>query len=318
MRLLINKIGFLLTALLLICVHSQAQKDASVNARIDAMQITVGDQARVFIEAEHNIKKSRIQWATIPDSFDHLEVVEKGKIDTVVHGDIVIYKQRLLITGFDSGVFQFPSLAFTAIPNNDSPYVLQTDSFRLLVQTVSVDTTKSFKSIKGIIYVKTSWEDYLIFIVIGGILILIIVLLTVYFLKRKKAPQPIVKKGPTESLEHRTLRKLAELEKKNLWQTDKIKEYYTELTDIIRTYIEERFHTPAMELTTDELLYKAKMHKNMQPYRVLLENILTTADLAKFAKAQPLPEEHTLAMENARQFVISSKPVVTETPNTQS
>ena len=112
-------------------------------------------------------------------------------------------------------------------------------------------------------------------------------------------------------------RRLDELEKKNLWQSDRIKEYYTELTDIIRIYIEDRFNTPAMELTTDELLYKAKMHKSLQPYRQLLETILTTADLAKFAKAQPLPEEHTTAMENARQFVISSKPVVTETPRTQ-
>ncbi len=308
------KIAFLLSLILSTGSLMHAQKDASVHARIDAMQLVVGDQARLFIEVQHNPKTSKLQWATIPDSNDHLEVVEKGKIDTTVHGDITVYKQRLLITGFDSGVFQFPALAFTVLPQKDSAYLLHTDSFKLLVQTVPVDTTKGFKSIKGIILVKTSWRDYLGYIGIGLAALLVIAGFIAFFTSKNKKRVPVVKRGPVETLTERTLRELEELERKNLWQQDKIKDYYTELTDIVRLYIEERFNTPAMELTTDELLYKAKMHKALQKYRQMLETILTTADLAKFAKAQPLPEEHVTAMETAKQFVQSSKPVVVETP----
>jgi hypothetical protein len=309
-----------LMALLLVSNTTWAQKEATANARIDAMQISVGDQAKVFISVSHNSKKSKIVWPTIPDSSDHLEVVQKDKIDTQVHGDEVSYKQRLLVTGFDSGVFTFPSLQVHVIPTEDSAYTLATDSFRLLVQTVPVDTSKAFKPIKGIITVSTSWKDYIGYLAGGLGALLLIILVTVWVMKRmsKKPAAPTVK-TPTISLSELTLKKLDELEKKNLWQQDNVKQYYTELTDIVRQYIEDRFNTPAMELTTDELLYKAKVHRNLQPYRVMLEQILTTADLAKFAKAQPLPEEHIGAIDQARELVRRSKPVVvSETPAKQS
>ena len=73
-----------------------------------------------------------------------------------------------------------------------------------------------------------------------------------------------------------------------------------------------RFQTQALELTTDELLEKAQMLKELQPYHDLLSIILHTADLAKFAKAQPLPQEHTDAMGKAKHFVATSRPVVIE------
>jgi hypothetical protein len=312
--------GLILLNCLLAGLGARAQKDASATAVIDAMQISVGDRAKVFITVSHNSKTSKIVWPVLPDSVNQLEVVEKAKIDTTVHGNEVVYKQRLLVTGFDSGVFVFPQLDVKVIPNGDSAYTLHTDSFRLLVQTLPVDTSKAFKPIKGIISISTTWRDYLGYI-IGGIVLLIVIIIVTVMLTKKLAKKTVVpvKKGPTESIQDITLRKLEELDKKNLWQQDKIKPYYTELTDIVRQYIEERFNTPAMELTTDELLYKAKVHRNLQPYRALLEQLLRTADLAKFAKAQPLPEEHIAAIESAREFIGKSKPAVqSENPGKQS
>ena len=120
---------------------------------------------------------------------------------------------------------------------------------------------------------------------------------------------------PSESLQEKTLRQLTELDMRQLWQKNQVKEYYVELTDIVRNYVEMRFQTPALELTTDELLYKVQIHRELQPHYALLSSILHTADLAKFAKAQPLPQEHMDAMEKAKQFVETSKPIiVTETP----
>ena len=311
-----NKYLFLIAGLLLVSVGAQGQpqRDGKASARIDANQVMVGDQARMFIQVQHNPSRSRLQWATIPDTFNNLEIVERGKIDTMKQGEEVVYRQRLLITGFDSGVFKIPAFAFAVIPNNDSPYIVQSDSFNLLVQTVAVDTTKGFKGIKGIVYVKGSWLDYIWYIVAGLVLLIVAVLLTIYFVRKQKQPKP-VPVGPVETLQEKTLRLLAELEAKQLWQKKQVKEYYVQLTDIVRDYIEQRFKTQAMELTTDELLYKAKMLKELQPYHTALAIILQTADLAKFAKAEPLPEEHVDTMERAKQFVASSKPVIIiETP----
>jgi hypothetical protein len=293
---------------------SFAQGDAKVTARVDANKITIGDQVRLFIEATHDPAKGRLQWAYLPDTFNHLEIVEKGKIDTVKQGNLVTYKQRLLVTGFDSGVCVIPSFAFPVIPNNGETYTVQTDSFPILVQTVAVDTSKGFRGIKGIMQVKSSWRDYIWLIVAAIIFLALAAFVIWYFRKNKKAPAPVaVPSGPVETLQERTLRLLGELDQEQLWQKGQVKEYYTRLTDLLRSYIEQRFRTSAMELTTDELLYSARQHKEMHAQIDLLANILQTADLAKFAKAQPLPHEHTTAMEHAIQFVNNTKPVVTIT-----
>ena len=182
------------------------------------------------------------------------------------------------------------------------------------MQTVAVDTTKGFKGIKGIVYVKSNWRDYIWYIAGGAALVLLIIGLIIYFIKKKKQPKPIPE-GPKETLQQTTLRLLVALESKQLWQKKQVKEYYVELTDIVRDYIEKRFNTQAMELTTDELLDKVQLHKELMQYHSILSDILHTADLAKFAKAQPLPEEHVDTMDKAKNFVATSRPVIIiETP----
>lgn len=311
----------LLPALLLffttVSFSAPAQEDARVSARIDARRITVGDRAHVFLEVQHDPGKSKLQWAFIPDTFNRLEIVEKGKIDTVQNGNLAVYKQKLDITGFDSGLFTIPSFNFSVIPNQGVATTLASDSFVLEVQTVAVDTTQPFKPIKGILEVKRSWKDYLPWI-IGGVLLLgLIVLALVYFLRRKAPQAPAQPAAPQETLQQKTLRLLAALEQEQLWQAGKVKEYYVGLTDIVRGYIEARFNTAAMELTTDELLAKANRHQPLLPFRSLLETILRTADLAKFAKAQPLPQEHTETMSLARKLVQDSAPVISNSENPQ-
>ena len=296
-------------------------QQSTVSARLDARKITVGDQAKLFIEVKHNGKSGTLQWAAIPDTFNTLEVVEKGKIDTITQGDIVTLKQRLLITGFDSGVFVIPAFQFTVLPGGGEPYLIQTDSFPLLVQTVAVDTSKGFVGIKGIMQVKSSWKDYL-WLIIGGIILVVLTAFVVYYFKKnKKVPVPVVPQGPVETITEKYIRLLNELEAKKIWlngSVESVKLYYTELTDILRVYIEERFRTNVLELTTDEILYKVRNHKEMNSQHDILASILYTADLAKFARAQPQPAEHMAAMENAKLFVNNTQPVVNTNPEQAS
>lgn len=277
------------------CLNIAQAQQATVTARLDGAQIVVGDHARLFIETQQP-QGTTLSWAVIPDTFNSLEVVERGKIDTLSQNGLTVYKQRFLITGFDSGLFKIPSFTFTAIPQGGSPYTVNTDSFALSVSTVPVDTTQPFRPIKGIMAVKGSWLDYLPYILLGAALLGIILGIIIYLKKRRK-PVPPAPKAPVETLQQKTLRQLNELEKQELWQKGKVKEYYIALTDILRIYLEERFRIHAMEQTTDELLEQAYRHTDLSRYSSELATILRTADLAKFAKAQPLPVEHTQAME---------------------
>lgn len=307
----------LLICLLLLMQRTADAQSASVKARVDAQQIAVGDQIKLFIEAAHTPKQERLQWANIPDTFHSLEVIERGKIDTVSQGDLVTYTQRLLITGFDSGSFKIPAFAFSVIPSSGSAYTLSTDSFEVLVQTLPVDTTKPFKGIKDIIPVERSWQEYL-WLIVGAVIAIVLIAVAIhYFRKNKKVPiPPPTPKKPAESVDAKALRLLEELERQQLWQANRVKEYYSQLSEILRSYIEERFQTPALELTTDELLHKAQSHKEMSLQYDKLSIILTTADLAKFAKAQPLPYEHTNAMELTKRCIIQTRPA--PVTNTQS
>lgn len=298
----------LFLSLLLAGPAGLAQGDVTVGARADATQILIGDQARIFLELRHQPSTSRVAWAAIPDSVDKLEIVEKGKIDTVKNGTMVTYRQRLLVTGFDSGLFAVPPFQFAVMPQQGTPYVLQTDSIPLLVQTVPVDTTQPFRPIKDIIAVKSSWLDYL-WLIIGCLLFLGLALFVVlYFRKHKAAKAPVKVPVPAETLQQKALRLLAELEREELWQKGQVKEYYVRLTEIVRGYIEARFRTPALELTTDELLDKARTNRDLIPVADRLHTILHTADLAKFARAEPLPAEHHAAMAAAKDLITATPP----------
>lgn len=297
-----------------VCAQSK-----NIEAKIDAQQIVLGDQLRYFVSATIDTTQEKLRWASFPDTFNTLEIVEKGKIDTQRNGAFVTYKQRLLITGFDSGSFLIPRFQFLAINKNGTVDSLFSDSFRLMVNTVAVDTTKEFKAIKNIAEVQSSWMDNLPLIL--GILLSIIItaFLVVYIMNKRKNKPKVQAVEFAETYHERSLRLLKELDKKELWQQDKVKDYYTELSEIVRHYIEQRFKTNAMELTTDELLRKAKKHREMAVFRNSLKPLLEAADLAKFAKANPLPEEHIEAMQLALIFVKISKlkeetPINSQTP----
>lgn len=298
--------------LLLADISSYAQ-EAKAGIRLDPPQILVGDQARLFIEVQNNEKAGKLQWAAIPDTFNNLEVIERGKIDTLRQGDVYTYKQRVVITGFDSGVFKIPAFQFSVIHAGSTASIVQTDSLQLLVQTVAVDTTQPIKPIKGIILVKSSWLDYIWYFIGAAIFIILLVFVIIYFIRNKKAVLPMINKGPVETLQEKTLRLLAEVEAQKLWEKGQVKEYYVQVTDVLRNYIEARFNTAALELTTDELLESALRIKEMLPYRGLLGGILYTADLAKFAKSEPLPAEHIATMEQAKEFVNLTTPPPVQT-----
>ena len=146
---MINAIFVLLTPLFLFSKVGAQSK--IIDAKIDAQQIVLGDQLRYFVSATVDTTQVKLRWASFPDTFNTLEIVEKGKIDTQRNGAVVTYKQRLLITGFDSGSFLIPRFQFLSIHKNGRLDSLFSDSFRLMVNPVVVDTSKEFKAIKNIL-----------------------------------------------------------------------------------------------------------------------------------------------------------------------
>jgi hypothetical protein len=222
-------------------------------------------------------------------NFGLMEVIRDYKIDTIKKDNTYELIKKYGLTQFDSGRYQIPRMAVLI---NKKP--VYSDSISVEVQNVKVDTLKQkMYDIKPIIEVpsQTNYWSYLAWIMLlAGIAAL------VYFLIKKFQKKKIEAETYKTPIEKATSL-LNNLEKKSLWQNGNVKEYYSELTDIARNYIEEALDVPAMESTTAELivaLKQASIKKKMklsQETILNLESVLKQADLVKFAKSKPLDFE---------------------------
>ncbi len=223
--------------------------------------------------------------------FGAMEVIRNYVVDTVEKGDRWELVKRYGLTQFDSGRYLIPPLRVII---NNKPYF--SDSLRVEVANVQVDTLKQkMYDIKPVIEAEGSGWGRWIWILIG-ILIAIGLGILVYFLLKKvqrKQSEAAIFKTPIE----KATALLSTLEKKELWQKGAVKDYYSELADIARTYIEEVIHIPAMESTTSELIIalrmaaaKKKMSVSQETFENL-EKVLMHADLVKFAKSRPMDFE---------------------------
>ncbi len=264
-----------------------AQKQ--VETKIDVTKNKIGAQFNLTLKTNVDTL-AKVVFPT-SKNFGKMEVIRSYVIDTIKHGDRYELIKKYGVTQFDSGKYVIPSLK--VLINNKA---FATDSLLVEVSNVQVDTLKQkLFDIKPIVEVPYQlsyfWQYVLIILLILGIGALIYWLIKKY--QKKKVEEVEELKSPIE----RATILLKTLEKKELWQKGAVKEYYSELTDIARNYIEEAIEIPAMESTTSELILElraASIKKKMTLSVEILENlerVLKQADLVKFAKSKPLDYE---------------------------
>jgi len=273
--------------LFLFSVSLFAQKQ--VETKIDVKKNKIGAQFNLTLKTNVDTV-SKVVFPKAKN-FGKMEVIRSYPIDTVKHGEKYDLIKKYGVTQFDSGKYVIPSLK--VLINNKA---FATDKILLEVADVKVDTLKQkLFDIKPIaeseFQLSNFWRYFLIILLIFGIGILIYWLLKKYQNKKVEVIEEL--KSPIE----RATILLKNLEKKELWQKGAVKEYYSELTDIARNYIEEAIEIPAMESTTSELilaLRAASIKKKMTVSTETLENlerVLKQADLVKFAKSRPIDFE---------------------------
>ncbi|MFA5326640.1 MAG: hypothetical protein WC384_02490 [Prolixibacteraceae bacterium] len=290
----------------------------SVKASIDTTQALVGDQLKLLLEIEKP-KTVTAQFPQVPDTFStHIEVVNRSKIDTLPLDDKEMEKltQRILITSFDSGMHQIPPFYFK-LKDGTTLDSAATRALAFQVHGMKIDTTKGPVDIKTIYSAPVTIKEIMPYI-LGIILIAAIVFFIFYYIKWKKKKGPIFVKPekPAEPAHIIALRELDRIKTQKLWQQEKLKQYYSEVSDTIRAYIQNRFDIQAMEQTSAETIGTFKQNKNLVEERTLdqLQHILSLADLVKFAKYTPLPDDNNLTLMNAYFFVNQTKKAVIKAP----
>jgi low affinity Fe/Cu permease len=263
----------------------------SQTAQLDANSIFIGEQTNFTIANE--LSNTSI-WPTYEEFLvEGVEIIRISELDNTEN----IISQTFTITVWDSGSYYIPAIEFSE--NN------KTEGLLLNVQTVILEEGAELKDIKQPIEEPIGWSDIWPWLLGIVLLALVIYLLTKYVFNTKPKIKKVIPKVIIPA-DVTALRELTELDKQQLWQSGKIKDYQSELSEIIRRYTENRFNFIALELATDEILKELKIRLNAEQL-ANIRTLLQRADLAKFAKSKPNNSENEESMTLAKQFVNNTK-----------
>lgn len=300
-----NKYLYLL-ALVLLSLPTFSQ--VTVNASIDSMQLYIGEQAKVRLEVSCPTEQQLVMPAFLNNRLmDGIEIVGEVKADTqyLNKNRQMLVTQEYTITSFDTAFYYIPP--FEVLVDSQAH---ASNSLALKVYTYAVDTVE----VNAIFPIKGVAERPITFVEIlpMGISILLIIGLLFfipYLLSRYHDNKPILRRvtiAPKLPPHQVALQEMARIKEEKSWQKDDPKLYYTELTDVLRGYMEERFGFNAKEMTSDEIIDKL----NEQPDKEWLEELkalFSMSDLVKFAKYKPLINESDMHLINAIDFINRTK-----------
>ena len=278
-----------------------------VSASIDSTMLMLGDQTAMHLEVTHDATEQVVLPTWGEQLQDGIEIVEKSQIDTTTLPDgRVQLKQDLMLTSFKDSLFAIEPLV--AISGNDSFWA---DPMALnVIQPFEVDSTNAITDIKDIEKAPIWWWGILRWVLlVVGLLLLVDLgfwLWKKYDKYRQKEEEPVDPEllRPADEV---ALEKLDEIKAQKIWKDGKVKEYQTELTDVVREYIGRRFEVHSTEKTSDETLREMKPLIDKDLYG-RLSKMLQLADLVKFAKWHTTPDENEQALNTAYEFVKETTP----------
>jgi hypothetical protein len=233
----------------------------------------------------------------LKDSIGLLEVVK-------VERQSAEPKWLIRLTTIDSGKVFLPPIEFAyKIKGDTSAHRAYTNSLLFNITGVTVDPKGEIKDIKPPMSAPWLFEDFLPYL----IALVIVAALAggfYYYWRKKKQKEDVLANIKIIIPPHReALSALRVLEEKKLWQQGLVKQYYSEVTEIIRHFFERRWGIIALELTTDEILLQMKHLPDALKVWKEMETFFITADLVKFAKYEPSPAEHENEMRSAYEIV---------------
>lgn len=291
-----------------------AHAQVVVEQTVDSIGIVIGEQAHLRLDVTLP-EGARLQWPKLAANqyvTPGVEVVAVSDGDTVKAGQGQQKMSRVYtITSFDERLYAIPALA---VKVNGKSY--QGGTAALKVITVDVDTLhpNQFyppKDVQDNPFLWSEWRTYLWL----AVLTVVLTLVTFYLFIRLRENKPIITK--MRIVRHvpahkRALSAIEKIKAERMQQSEDQKTYYTQLTDTLRRYIQERFGFNAMEMTSSEIIERLRENGDKKMLDELRE-LFATADLVKFAKYSTLINENDLNLVNAVHFIDETKQDVQET-----
>jgi len=298
-------IRFILT-LVFLFYHISSAQSVSVTATVDSQTVTIGDWIRYSVDIKHPAGIV-VAIPSFKDTLGKFDIVQQDSLIRTEENNAVELKKNFVITRFDAGSHIIPPFVVQYRDAAGNILFAQSNLIPVEVRGVEVDTSKSIRDIKPPRSIPLSAEEIALYAALA-LLVVAAGYGIFYYIKKKKrvvaATEEAVPDIPAHVL---ALLQLDELEQKQLWQKGEFKLYYSEATEIIRRYFEKRYGILALEMTTGEVMEQLQKLKIEHSMLLSIEQLLSWADLVKFAKYRPSATECSDVLPAARKIVEKTK-----------
>ncbi len=299
----IARLAFLAVMIPLLITVAGAQ-EPQLRAFVDSSEYKIGEWVHVRVTADAPPGISSLA----PAVKDSLGAFELLSIDEVPGGETERTWNFKLIT-FDSGKVFIPPIPFSySVAGDTLQRQAVTNMIFLTIHGVTVDPQGELKDIKPPLDAPWKFEDFLPYLIALALLALAVWAYRYYRRKKRERESAYVPLKPVIPPARVALAALQALEEKRLWQQGRVKEYYSEATGIIRRFLEDQYTILALESTSDEIMQQLKPRPEAQSLLKQFQSFLTTADLVKFAKYAPTPDEHEAELRWAYEIVRTMAP----------
>jgi len=296
------KLTFLVMTLFAISLYAQ---NINVTASTDTSDYLVGDYINFRIRAEYD-EVIRITPPSLTDNLGQLEVIKVLSVS--FEDDKNVQQFNYVISGYDSARIVIPPIPITYYPVGSSEaQTVETNEVVVFIHTLQVNPSEDIKDVKDPVRISLNWTFWLILI----LAVIAITLIAYYLYKRFRKPEEevrTIKRTPPIPIYVQAMQALDHLKEKKLWQQGKVKEFHSELTEIIRKYFEDRYSFHSLEMTTAQQMIVLNRVMDNQKLIDVTGDFLANADMVKFAKFIPLPTVNEEMMNQAYEIIDKTKP----------
>jgi len=292
--------------LILLATNFLIAQNIKVSASIDTTDYLVGDYINYTIKATYD-NGIRITPPTLTDKLKKLELIKTLPVTKGKNNSENFIQFNYILSGYDSAEVIIPKIPITYfIGSNSEPKIINTNEVVVYIHTLPVNTSAEIKDVKHPLKIELDWKFWLILL-----LSILAAFVIAYFLYKKfrKPKEEVRRKFAAPPIPDHliALKALEELKNKKLWQQGKIKDYHSELTEIIRKYFENRYNFNSLEKTTSENMEILNRVMDNQKVIDTTRKFFENADMVKFAKFKPMPTVNEEMMEQAIDIVKKTK-----------
>jgi hypothetical protein len=294
------------------CAAQENRPLIEVKSIVDTSHITIGDRITYTLSIDH-VDTMRVEKPGEGVHLGQFEIKDYKIYDPVRQEGRILEKFEYVISVFDTGTFVIPPFPVAYFPNDSlGDYkLIEASAITIYVESVIQDEERQLRDIKPPIDIP--YDYFLLLSVISSIILIGALVYLGYrlYLKRKETGYFIKTPEPQRPAHEVALESLEELLKKDLLSDGLIKEFYSDISEIIRRYIEGRYFIPALEETSREILIELNGQDISEEMLLKAKESLELSDLVKFAKYKPSDEENQNVVSWTKEFVEGTMVVFT-------